>query len=303
MCVVDASEPRWFGAPILPAVFSRRLRDLCRALLRNEPILIFNVGILEAILALLPLRGRKVCCLHQWLPLGGLPIWKRFVYWRLLSSARLIVTYSQRDRESLQMRYPSVECAWIGHFTDTAFFDPGNGTRDGGEKYYLCAGDHKRLEAIISEVSNRLDIKIIRFSTNPDVAAFHRINSPRVECLTGISFEHVKRLYAGASLVLNAVDDSLFPAGITTFCEAIAMGRPVITSGGHSCSGYDSENVTGFEKVVGITSADEWIEKIEKVEREIGDFDCSLVRAIALKSCSFDSMRCAWDKVKDRLLA
>lgn len=294
-------EPRWFGTPILPARFSRRLSDLLLALFRNEPILVFNIGALEAILALLPLWGRRICCLHQWLPLDALPLWKRLIYGRLLLSSRLILTYSEKDRESLRIDYPAAECEWIGHFVDTDFFDPNAASVAEGNPYYLCAGDHKRLEDIVSGISNRLGVRIIRLSTRPEIADYHRENSPNVECLTGVSFDRVRNLYAGASLVLNAVDDAWFPVGITTFCEALAMGRPVITSGGHSCSGYGSQNTIGLEKIQDIRSLEAWVGAIEKVERERDGFDDISLRAIALGKCSLDSMRAMWEDVKGRL--
>jgi hypothetical protein len=120
-----------------------------------------------------------------------------------------------------------------------------------------------------------------------------------VECLSRISFGEVRQLYQSARLVMNAVDDRYWPVGITTFCEALAMDRPIITSAGHSCSGYQFDDSSRpYWTVQDPFDTEQWVALVREVlalngQRLLG----ASPRELALKLCSFNASVNAWSDI------
>ena len=298
--------PRWFAAPLVAATGGKA--SFCRslpALLASgrsgkgpDPALVFNVGPLEAVLALYPLRT-NLCSLYQWHPLEQLGPAKRFIYKRLLAKSKIVLAYSKITRRELEQRFPGVPVRWIGLFTDTDFFDPGK-TRATPEPFMLCPGDHKRLEPVVSLLARELRMRVVRFSSGPEPAKYHARNpNPFVECLSGIPFSQVRNLYGSARLILNAVDDRFWPVGITTFCEALAMDKLVVTSGGHSCSGYEfGDGSRPYFTVHNCFDQEEWL---RTTKLALGEAEPWAVgkspRDLALHLCSFEATVAGWKSV------
>ena len=120
-----------------------------------------------------------------------------------------------------------------------------------------------------------------------------------VEVRSGISFQQLRTLYDDADAVLNVVDDSLWPVGITTFCEALAMDKLVITSGGHSCSGYAFEDGSKpYVTVERSRDVDCWLAAIRSAQRSEGCWISGKgPRDMALRLCSFDAAVENWKSV------
>lgn len=300
------SLPRWFAAPIAAAdpglEMGRNPANVFRSLTGSSAArsaLVFNVGLLEAAASMMPFRKASLVSLHQWWPPELLPAWKHAIYRKVLGNSRIILTYSAADADSLRQRFPGADVRWMGHFVDTEFFRP-SPSGDTGAGYILCPGDHRRLEHVVVAVAEALAVKVVRFSTDPHVLEYHRNHPSRfVECLGNISFGEVLELYRRAEVVLNAVDDRHWPVGITTFCEAIAVNCPVITSAGHSCSGYTfADGSRPYETVDEIFETSAWIEKVREVMdagRSWGDG--ASPRDLAERICSFETMAASWRSV------
>lgn len=299
----DHGLPRWFAAPLAAAAsgdfaFSRSLPSLLRSGWLGkaaEPALVFNVGPLEAALALLPTRLR-LACLYQWPPPEQLGTAKRFIYKRLLAKSELILAYSRATQAELVRRFPGTPVRWIGLFTDTEFFGPAR-SQAPPEDFILCPGDHLRIEPVVSFLARELGVRVVRFSTSPAVAAYHRENpNPYVECLSGIPFSKVRDLYKSARLVLNAADDRYWPVGITTFCEALAMDKLIVTSGGHSCSGYEFEDGSKpYFTVRNCYDQREWLGAVRlALCGAKSSADGQSPRDLALRLCSFDATMAGW---------
>ena len=297
--------PRWFAAPILSAdpdlTISRSLSDCVKAGLCGKPFslaLIFHVGKLEAFLTVLPKQKMNVVSLHQWWPPELLSSAKRLIYQRILHDSRIILTYSYDDLLQLRERFPSSDVRWIGHYVDTSFFTPGTYEEKHGE-FILCPGDHRRLENVVIAVAEALKIRVLRFTTDPNVLRYHREhNSEYVECLGNIPFSEVLNLYRSAKFVLNAVDDRYWPAGITTFCEALSVNQSILTSGGHSCSGYQLAGITPYHKIEDIADVSSWITGARNI-LEIGSH-CRFgnqPRNLALNYCSIQKMTSTWRNI------
>ena len=295
--------PRWFAAPIAAAVdkleIGRNPRDVLFCLIGKKAAssaLVFNVDLLEAVVSALPFRKTALISLHQWWPPELLPTWKHAIYQNVLRNSRIILSYSAADTGSLRRRFPGADVRWIGHFVDTDFFTPSNASST-NDRYILCPGDHRRLEHVVVAVAEEVGVKVVRFSTDPQVLDYHRTHPSRfVECCANISFAEVLDLYRHSVLVLNAVDDRHWPVGITTFCEALATDRPVITSAGHSCSGYTFEDGSRpYITVDDLFNASAWIEKVrEALNSPFLWPEGRSPRDLALSICSYETMVAAW---------
>ena len=308
-------EPRWFGAPILAvdekASFSRSLaKGVLPHYFRmpSEPVLVFTIGTLEAMLAFMPLRRQKVVSLHQWKPIDLLPFWKRAIYRKVLEKSSVICTYSRLDEQDLSRRFPGKKIRWIGNFTDTDFFDPEIPSTAvlEDEKYILCVGDHLRREDLVKKVADALKIRVTRLSSDPSVEEYHKGDpSCYVKCLSRISFEEVRSLYKHAKVVINPVRDELWPVGITTFCEALSMNCAVITSPMHSCSGYEFDD--GYQPFIKVAKADsvtDWVNSVEQVLNESPVWRLGQSpRDLALALCSYSATSKGWKDTIDNAKA
>lgn len=302
----DGTLPRWFAAPITaadPALeIGRNPKEVLSSLTGStaaKSALVFNVGLLEAAVSAFPFRRTNLVSLHQWWPPELLPAWKHAIYQHVLGNSRIILSYSAADAASLRKRFPGADVRWIGHFVDAEFFTP-SVPYEGDGGYILCPGDHRRLEPVVVAVAEALAVKVIRFSTDPHVLDYHRDHpSGFVECRGNISFAEVLELYRKARLVLNAVDDRHWPVGITTFCEAIATNRPVITSAGHSCSGYTFEDGgRPYGTVEDLFNPSAWIEAARGLMDTPPPQPAGRTpRDLALRLCSFETMTAAWSSV------
>ena len=305
----DSSEiPLWFGAPLLSsvpgAVFERsffRLLWYGFRWWRPVNILVFTVGKLEAFLAMANLPGIRLFALYQWRPVEQMPLFKRSIYCRLLSKSVLLLNYSQSDSKRLKLIYSKTQNRWIGHFVDTKFFDPACCiVQPTPDPFLLCPGDHLRLEAVVQRIAECLQIKVIRFTTSPDVIDFHLRNPSRyIKCIGNISFLEVRQLYASAACIVNAVDDRHWPVGITTFCEALSMNCRIVTSGGHSCSGYHFDDChRPYTVVEEIFDVEAWVAAISSALKDsppsVGNRS---PRDLALQLCAFDVMAESWNRV------
>ncbi|MDA8377714.1 MAG: hypothetical protein M0Z50_11800 [Planctomycetia bacterium] len=304
------THPQWFAAPLIAAAgdnasFCHSLSAILfsgRSVGGAEPALVFNVGRLEAALALIPLRLR-LCSLYQWHPMDQMGAAKRYVYQQLLAKSKVIATYSKITQGELERRFAGKPVRWLGLFTDTDFFDPAKTKVPPGD-FLLCPGDHKRIEHVVSHLAHELGIRVVRFSSGPETATYYSQNpNPLVEVLSGIPFSQVRDLYQSARIVLNVADDRFWPVGITTFCEALAMNKVIVTSGGHSCSGYEFQDGTKpYFTVRDCYDRDEWLRATKSALGQAipwqGD---NSPRRLAEQLCSFESTMVVWGAILDLL--
>jgi hypothetical protein len=305
--IKSKTVPRWFAAPILQADptsnFSHSLTHLASNFSPwtvGQSALVFNIGKLEACLAMLPVGRMRICSLYQWVPLEHQRPFKRFIYGRILEKSRVLATYSRISEAYLKNLFPQKPVVWLGHFTDTEFFQP-VGIRSSTERFMLAVGDHKRHEDVIIKLAQALRVTIIRVSGDSRVAQYHAAHaSPFVKMLQGINFDQLRQFYNDAEMVLNVVDDRLWPVGITTFCEALAMNKLVITSGRHSCSGYSFED--GSRPYITVDSTQDvecWLAAIQQA-RAIIDSGWKTGRSprdMAVNFCSFEAATKGWQHI------
>ena len=169
----------------------------------------------------------------------------------------------------------------------------------------LVVGDHKRHEDVIVKLADALRITIFRVSQDPQVTQYHAANpTPFVRMLNGIDFKQLRQLYHDAELVLNVADDNLWPVGVTTFCEALAMNKVVVTSGRHSCSGYCFED--GSKPYLTVESTRDvarWLDAIEQARSLGSGWKAGRSpRDMAVRFCSLASMKKSWEHIIELLM-
>lgn len=304
----NSTEPKWFGYPISKTnynlYFTRDWLQIFRLIVKNKTsgFLVFNVDFLEVLICLMSylLPGRiKICSLYQWLPFEKLNILKRIAYKVVINSSKAIVCYSSSAIDYLNKIWKLKNYFWIGLFTDTAFFKPDNKLQK-TRNYFLCPGNHLRDECMVLKIANETGCHIIRYSNDPAVMKFYRDNKiGQVEFKSNLSFDEVKSLYNNSLGVLNVVDDTDIPAGITTFCEGLAMNKIVITPAGHSSSGYNFD--TGevpFIKITNSKSLVEWVQAIERVlNKNFQITETRTPRALAENLVSFNAVNRKWSEI------
>lgn len=144
--------------------------------------------------------------------------------WALPRYDRILVV--GRNQETLlRERYPGAAPACtIGHWEDTSFYRPLPAPAEGG--YVLSVGiDPMRDYAGLVEAARGVDVPFIIKTNRPmgsDLPANVRVMRER------ISYQELRALYAGASVVVVPLMDAHHASGVNGVLEAYAMGKPVI---------------------------------------------------------------------------
>lgn len=293
--------PRWFSYPLekiyAKICFSRRFRDF---IYHRKPkaFLIFNVSFVEVLVALLFGRSSPIYSIYQWIPFEYLPWYKRVAYRLVLSRSRVIVVYNSIAEIYIRKFFPTAKVVFQRLWVDTEWFSPLLARMENAddEPYILCPGSHRRNEHLVIEISRKLNMKVIRFSQDRQTIEFYqKHNTENVVFMHDIDFQQMRTLYAGARLVINPVDDTLIPAGITCLIEALSMNCSVVTPGGHSSCGYcDASGQQPFFSVPPLSDVDVWVDMCRRVlDHELRPPVSP--RNFAVRYCSPESALVSWN--------
>jgi hypothetical protein len=301
-------NPKWFAYPIVHAGFDVHfrsaaypIRQINHLLIQNNSLsfLVFTVSLPETVLSVIFHKKANICSLFQWIPLEEVPLYKRKSYEAVLSRSRVIVVYDQSSETYIRQRFPSSKILRMGLYVDTVFFSPIASKNN--EPFLLCPGSHRRDEILIVRIAEKLDIPIVRFTQDPKTAEFYRNHAgSKVTLKYKITFQEMRQLYQDALAVINVVDDTQIPAGITCFCEALSMNKMIITPRGHSSSGYKfPDGIQPYLTINNPKNIDEWIERIKQVRSgELEILPNRSPRDLALLMCSKDASVKNWKEVK-----
>jgi D-aspartate ligase len=164
---------------------------------------------------------------------------------------------SQASRDVLRDEYgfPEEKITVLLTRVDTEFFSP-RPAPPGARPVIASAGmvnrDYRTLIKACSGLD--VDLKIAadtpwRYSTDPsqyaDLAEMVQGN-PRLEMRSWGNYGNLRELYAQASVVVVPLHDVGFASGQTVILEAMAMGKPVITSYIRGHSDFIEDGVTGI---------------------------------------------------------
>lgn len=302
--------PKWFAYPIARSGYrvhlSRSLAEIRKIVGAPHAfrplVLVFNVSLLEWFITLVLRRRCRIISLYQWRAFEHIAPLKRFICRTVLSASEQLLVYSKLAETSLRDRFPNKPVRWMGLYTDTAFFRPQPETQSLPlpARFLLVPGNHKRDERLVCDIAERLQIPIIRFSSSPLVFREYDARACRyVTLLKNLPFHQVRELYQRAAVVLNVVDDSQWPVGITTFSEGLAMNATIITPSGHSASGYQFEDGTRpYYNVVDFRSVSEWCDAARHALKFGHTFFVNRSpRALAERLCSLEAVVATWSSL------
>jgi glycosyltransferase involved in cell wall biosynthesis len=193
-------------------------------------------------------RRRKVPHVYSYvsfnLPAGrlGRPV-RRFFIRRLIDEASRIVVHSnhQASQYAQLFRCPASKFEFVPYFS--TLFDVAYTTSQGG--YIFAGGDYTRDYRTFIEVVRYLPYRVV-------IAAFYRHYFTGIEIPSNVeivttSHEGFNQLIANANLVVVPLRGGLLhPGGHSTFCTAMALGKPVIVTDDTGAADYITHGETGL---------------------------------------------------------
>lgn len=206
--------------------------------------------VIASLLSLRLRRPRVVVYLQSQInPGGAFPkrLLRRLTWRWAVANADAVVSVLWDVTEEIRRRHPRrahrVFYSPVG--ADTKFFDPAlanvkpqlENLNVASKQFLLVVGDYTRDDAFIFESLQNRKVPIVRITR--DQGVYERVGSllqlhRRSDdvLLRGVSFADLRWLYANATAVLFAADDSWEPAGITALTEALATGAVCIANAG-----------------------------------------------------------------------
>lgn len=122
----------------------------------------------------------------------------------------------------------------ISQGVDTVFFDPEKARPPDRPRYILSVGAEMRNYALLFRAVRDIDVDVIVKASSAWMAATRQAIDDvpsNVTLLTEhLSYPDLRDLYAGASVVVLPLYNTVQAAGITTMLEAMAMGKPVVAT-------------------------------------------------------------------------
>lgn len=241
---------------------------------------------LAALLAMRRWRGKLICVFHN------LTSKKRFLL-RLIGGGMFyrIITVSERQRDLLL----EVGCIApdrivnVRNWVDTDFFRPDPLIADGG--YFIACGAENRDYASLvaaAKLTSR-QIKIFGHGFLSEATPNTDARPSNLELGARVSYEALRREYAGATGVVIPLNPVDYAAGVTGLVEGMAMGKPIIVTRSDGISDYLREINPGIE--VEPRNSDNLAEAIEKMGNDRGFYDMQgkKNREWVLSKCSLSS--------------
>ncbi len=172
------------------------------------------------------------------------------VFWAGLrvGGLTLYVTRQQADEAQADFRLLPRRTGYCQVGVDAEFFAPAPAhagaplapdvRRAAQSPYVVVAGDQQRDESLTAAVVRGTGLRLVRLTQEPGTQRLWERRRAEdagladVFCRAGLSFAEVRYLYQRALCVLNLVDNSWQPAGLTVAKESMACGVPLIMNRG-----------------------------------------------------------------------
>jgi hypothetical protein len=311
----DVSQPKAFAWPIIQAGFDVRFLSGDARIIRRVAsfvhqeeipcLLIFTLSLREFIAAMMFRRRLRICSLFQWIPMEMVPAHKRICYRLVLANSRVIAVYNSIAEDYIRQRFPRATVVRIGLFVDSDYFKPDAGRKaEGDSGFLLCPGSHRRDEGLAIQIARETGMRLVRFSQDASAQRYYGEHKPAMARLeSNVSFERTRDLYARAAAVINVVDDSQIPAGLTCCCEALAMNFPVITPAGHSSAGYEfADGYKPYVQIANPADCSAWTGAVRSVLSQRGNWPPGRSpRDLALQMCSAERSIRDWRRIRQHL--
>lgn len=176
--------------------------------------------------------GHKVRLFRTW------PLHRRFDH-------LITVSRSQADYAVSTLKFPSSRVNFVYDKVDQLFFQP---QPDSAEGYVLTVGTEQRDFDTLLHALRGTDMRAIILANS--LWANHPVRlrgAENVSVLTSpVSYLELRRLYAGARMVVIPLRPVDYAAGVNSTLEAMAMGKPLIVSQNEGLRDYVTPGETGW---------------------------------------------------------
>lgn len=203
--------------------------------------------------------GRITSVIHH----GGTP--KRRLLLRLLGGRvfRNIICLSREQERVLvdENSLPKDKIKNLPLWLDHKFYDPEKVTHgQHNNEYALSVGQESRDYTTLNRAISELpwQFKIVASGWSPHgfslAEGVYETSNVSVE-KGGLSYVELRQRYADARIVIVPLNNVTYAAGVTSICEAMAMGKPVIASASPGVADYIRDGVSGLVVPVGDADA------------------------------------------------
>jgi len=205
--------------------------------------------------------GRVTMVVHH----GGTP--KRRIILRAIGHAvyRNVIVLADRQREILvsELGYPAHKVHFFHQWLDARFYRPPTdsfaraGARDvATSSYVFSCGRESRDYPSLQRAAAKLpyDFRVVASGWAPHAgfnSAQNILPAPNVSLLARLSYEDLRDTYARAQLVVVPINRVDYAAGVTVICEAMAMGKAIVTTDSPGIRDYVLPGKSGLAVPVG----------------------------------------------------
>ena len=137
-------------------------------------------------------------------------------------------------------------------WVDTGFFKPGTSKHHQGEGYVFSCGrekrDYRTFQRAAAQVPHPFWVVASGWSSQPGFRASTGVvatENVRVDRGT-LSHMQLRDAYDGARFVVVPIEAADYAAGVSTICEAMAMGKAIITTASPGIAEYVEDQVNGL---------------------------------------------------------
>ena len=172
---------------------------------------------------------------------------------------RNVIVLAERQREILTsvIGYPALKVHRFDQWLDARFYAPRDVAADG---YVFSCGresrDYPLLQRAAGTLPHRFRVVASGWAPHAGFSAAENIRGTgNLELLSKLSYEELRDAYARASLVVVPLDRVDYAAGVTGICEAMAMGKAVVTTDSPGIRDYVLPGTSGLVVPIGDAAA------------------------------------------------
>lgn len=140
----------------------------------------------------------------------------------------------------------------LAQWVDTEFFAEGQVTGAQAEGYVFCCGrekrDYRTFQQAAATIPHPCWVVASGWSSQPGFrpsSGIEATENVRVD-RGGLSFNELRDAYDGARFVVVPIESVDYAAGVSTICEAMAMGKAIIATASPGIIEYLEDQVTGL---------------------------------------------------------
>jgi len=166
---------------------------------------------------------------------------------RCKANVDLWLTNAKPQFEYLVRTFGPDRVRMVPEQTDTRFFRPGRGAKEGTRPLIAAVGLERRDYRTLAEATARLEVDVAISAFSRDATVIRELFPPQLPANMTCRFyawPELLQLYRSADLVVVPLVENRFCAGLTAVLEALACQRPVIVSRTSGLASLCEEGVT-----------------------------------------------------------